>query len=127
MSEQNPQEGAPGDWGQRPQQPVATANSSPYGQQPSYVQAFPNTQDPEAPHGRDPVTGEPFSDKSKVIAGLLQLFFGWVGAGRWYIGDYPNAAAQLATAGGCGIWSFVDGILMLIGHPRDARGRPLRG
>ena len=27
--------------------------------------------DPMAPYGRHPVTGEPYSDKSKVVAGLL--------------------------------------------------------
>ena len=35
-----------------------------------YPQAY---QDPSAPFGRHPLTGEPFSDKSKTIAGLLQL------------------------------------------------------
>jgi hypothetical protein len=29
--------------------------------------------DPAAPFGRHPLTGEPLSDKSKVVAGLLQL------------------------------------------------------
>ncbi len=41
---------------------------------------------PSAPFGRHPVTGEPLSDKSKVVAGLLQLLglFGLVGIGRIY-------------------------------------------
>ncbi|MDT5067011.1 MAG: hypothetical protein QOK02_3166, partial [Mycobacterium sp.] len=29
--------------------------------------------DPAAPYGRHPLTGEPLSEKSKVVAGLLQL------------------------------------------------------
>src|SRR6185295_10278145 len=40
--------------------------------------------DPAAPFGRHPLTGEPLSDKSKVVAGLLQLLglLGLVGIGR---------------------------------------------
>ena len=37
---------------------------------PPYPQAY---MDPAAPFGRHPFTGEPLSDKSKVVAGLLQL------------------------------------------------------
>jgi TM2 domain-containing membrane protein YozV len=79
-----------------------------------------------APYGRDPMTGEPLSDKSKLVAGLLQLFIGSLGIGRFYLGHNGIAIAQLLTCGGCGIWSLIDGILILIGHVRDAQGRPLR-
>jgi len=71
------------------------------------------------------MTGEPLSDKSKLVAGLLQLFIP-LGIGRFYIGHNGIGIAQLLTCGGCGIWSLIDGILMLIGHVRDAQGRPLR-
>ncbi|WP_246007805.1 NINE protein [Gordonia oryzae] len=43
----------------------------------------------------DPVTGEPLSDKSKLAAGLLQLFLGGFAAGRFYIGDMKLAVIQL--------------------------------
>lgn len=91
-----------------------------YGQQPGYP------VDPAAPYGRDPMTGEPLSDKSKLVAGLLQLFIGTLGIGRFYLGHNGIAVAQLLTCGGCGIWALIDGILILIGHVRDAQGRPLR-
>ena len=81
--------------------------------------------DPEAPYGRDE-QGRPYSDKSKVVAGILQLLLGGVGAGRWYIGSNGIAIAQLLTCGGLGVWSLIDGIIMLTGNPVDGKGRPLR-
>lgn len=98
--------------------------------------------DPAAPYGRDPVTGEPLSDKSRIAAGLLQLFLGGFGVGRFYIGSIGIAVAQLLTWtvglllavvlvgfviwGVLGIWVFVDAILMFTGSVRDGHGRPLR-
>ncbi|WP_235871286.1 TM2 domain-containing protein [Rhodococcus spongiicola] len=101
--------------------------------------------DPNAPFGRDPVTGEPFSDKSKTTAGLLQILLGFIsvpGVGRLYIGSIGIGLTQLlvfwlgliTTIVLVGfvifpviwIWAFVDGILMLTGSVRDPQGRPLR-
>ncbi|MBL7495285.1 TM2 domain-containing protein [Frankia sp. CNm7] len=82
--------------------------------------------DPTAPFGRHPLTGEPYSDKSKLAAGLLQILIGWTGAGRWYMGDYGIAVAQLLTCGGLGVWALIDGIMMLTGNVRDKYGRPLK-
>jgi hypothetical protein len=84
--------------------------------------------DPQAPYGRDPVTGQPYSDKSKVIAGLLQLFLPF-GVGRLYSGHTGIGIAQLLLAVFFGIgiiWAFVDGIVILVGRPTDPYGRPLR-
>jgi TM2 domain-containing membrane protein YozV len=98
--------------------------------------------DPSAPFGRDPVSGEPLSDKCKVTAGLLQIFLGWLGAGRFYMGSNAIAVAQLLTwvvgffglfiiVGAfvwmaLGVWIFIDGLMLLIGNPRDGRGRLMR-
>ncbi len=89
--------------------------------------------DPAAPYGRHPVTGEPLSDKSKVIGGLLQLLgvFGIVGVGRMYLGYVGLGIAQLVvgllTCGaGAIIWGLVDAILILTDRVRDPRGLPLR-
>lgn len=86
--------------------------------------------DQAAPFGREPVSGRPLSDKSKVVAGLLQLFLGWAGVGRFYTGHTGLAVAQLLvtlfTLGLGGIWGFIDGIVLLAGHPTDPHGRPLR-
>ncbi|MCC5582337.1 TM2 domain-containing protein [Microtetraspora sp. AC03309] len=89
--------------------------------------------DPNAPFGRHPVTGEPLSDKSKVVAGLLQLvgLFGFVGIGRIYLGETGFGVAQLIvgliTCGiGAVIWGLIDAILILTDRVRDPYGRPLR-
>jgi len=81
---------------------------------------------PGAPFGIDARTGVPFSDKQKLVAGLLQIFVGGFGVGRFYTGHTGIAIAQLLTCGGCGIWSLVDGIMMLTGSVTDSDGRPLR-
>lgn len=82
---------------------------------------------PMAPFGYDPITGIPYSDKSKIVAGLLQLFLGNLGVGRFYTGDTGIAIAQLLTCGGCGIWALIDGIIILINGGTDKEGRILRG
>ncbi len=85
---------------------------------------------PHAPYGIDPVTGMPFSDKSKMVAGLLQIFVGSFGVGRFYTGHIGLGIAQIAatwlTCGVGAIWPLVDGIMMLMGKVPDAQGRPLR-
>jgi len=89
--------------------------------------------DPGAPYGRHPVTGEPLSDKSKVVAGLLQLLglIGIVGVGRIYLGQTKLGVIQLivglVTCGlGAVIWGIVDAVQILSGNVRDPAGRPLR-
>lgn len=85
---------------------------------------------PASPFGVDPVTGMPFSDKSKMVAGLLQIFVGSFGAGRFYTGHTGIAIAQIAvtwlTCGLGAFWPLIDGIMMLMGKVPDAQGRPLR-
>jgi hypothetical protein len=82
---------------------------------------------PEAPHGRDPDTGEPYSEKYRVVAGVLQLMLPF-GTGRFYSGHVGTGIAQLLLSPlGIGVvWAFLDGIVLLAGHPRDPSGRPLR-
>jgi len=89
--------------------------------------------DPTAPYGRHPMTGEPLSEKSKVVAGLLQLLglFGLVGIGRMYLGYTGLGIAQLVvgliTCGlGAIIWGIIDAVLILTDKVRDPQGRPLR-
>ena len=83
--------------------------------------------DAYAPYGRHPVTGQPYSDRSKVIAGLLQLFLPF-GVGRFYTGHYGVAVGQLLTSlVGIGVlWAWIDAIVLLAGRPNDPYGRPLR-
>ena len=99
--------------------------------------------DPQAPFGRDPATGEPLSDKSAVTAGLLQLFLGLFGVGRFYLESTQIAVAQLCLGlfgtvftvfclfgfplllGGI-VWAIVDAIMMFTGSVKDNHGRKLR-
>lgn len=84
---------------------------------------------PGAPYGIDPKTGIPFSDKSKIVAGLLQILIP-LGIGRFYTGHTGIGVAQLlVTVFTCGvgaIWPFIDGIITLVSDSRDGNGRPLR-
>jgi TM2 domain-containing membrane protein YozV len=109
----------------------------PPGYPPSYPpppgQYPPAYTDPAAPYGRHPLTGEPLSDKSKVVAGLLQLLglFGVVGIGRIYLGQTGLGVAQLIVGivtcfVGAVIWGIVDAVLILTDKVRDPQGRPLR-
>lgn len=85
---------------------------------------------PDAPYGRDPVTGQPYSDKQKLIAGILGILVGGFGVGRFYTGHIGIGVAQLVvTIVTCGIgalWGLIDGILILVNGGTDAQGRPLR-
>lgn len=114
--------------------PPAGEYPPPPGRYPSPTGGYPTAYtDPAAPWGRHPVTGEPFSDKSKVVAGLLQLLglLGLVGIGRIYLGDTKLGIIQLVVGlltctVGAIIWGIVDAILILTDKVRDPQGRPLR-
>ncbi|MEU7422663.1 TM2 domain-containing protein [Streptomyces sp. NPDC040750] len=85
------------------------------------------TGDPHAPYGYDPY-GRPYSDKSKIVAGVLQLTLGTLGVGRFYMGSVGIGLAQLFTCGGFGIWALIDGIMLLVSDSQtDGQGRILRG
>lgn len=83
---------------------------------------------PLAPYGYDRF-GRPYSDKSKVIAGVLQIVLPF-GVGRLYTGRTGLGIAQLLvtlfTFGLGSIWPFIDGILILVQGSDDGRGLPLR-
>ncbi len=110
----------PGQWGGPPAQGA-------WGQAPPPGGGF-GAMGP-AIYGVHPMTGIPFSDKQKVVAGLLQLFLPF-GIGRFYTGHTGMGIAQLVvtfvTCGLGSLWPFIDGIMMLSGSVTDAYGRPLR-
>jgi hypothetical protein len=105
--------------------------ASPYGQQmsPYGRPSAPYGFNPAAPYGIDPATGIAFSDKSKLVAGLLQILLP-LGIGRMYMGHTGLGVVQLlVTLFTCGIgsvWPFIDGIVILAGSPRDGHGRPMK-
>jgi len=68
----------------------------------------------------------PVSDKSRLVAGLLNFI---PGVGRFYLGYAAHGALQLFTGLFCGvgvIWSWIDGIIILSGGVKyDGYGRRL--
>jgi hypothetical protein len=103
--------------------------------------AYPPARFPSQPDGA-------LSERSSAIAGLLQIFLGWFGAGRFYTGHVAMALAQMGIvwgvmfAGFCAgvgleiiplpfmltgcLWPFIDGVVLLHGGQRDRHGRFLR-
>lgn len=93
-----------------------------------------------APFGVAP-NGVPYSERQKIVAGLLQIFLGYFGVGRFYTGHTNLGVAQFAACAVAGIlapftcglsmlallWPFVDGIVMMVSsNSRDAQGNMLR-
>jgi TM2 domain-containing membrane protein YozV len=69
--------------------------------------------------------------KSKLAAGLLGIFLGSLGIGRFYRGFTGLGVAQLAvtivTCGVGALWGFIEGIMVLVAQPgtdmsKDAQG-----
>lgn len=61
-----------------------------------------------------------------LVTLLLCWILGVFGAHRFYTGHTGIAIAQLLTFGGCGIWTLVDLIIILLGNFKDAQGNPIR-
>jgi TM2 domain-containing membrane protein YozV len=71
--------------------------------------------------------GRPLSDKSKLTAGLLGIFLGNLGVGRFYLGYTTIGVLQLLFSWmTCGLWGMIDGIFIIMGNVPDAQGRQLR-
>ena len=64
--------------------------------------------------------------KEWLVTLLLSFFLGVLGIHRFYTGHTMTGLAQLLTVGGCGIWAFIDFIMILLGNFKDAQGRPLK-
>ncbi|MDX2599670.1 TM2 domain-containing protein [Streptomyces caniscabiei] len=109
---------------EQPQQPAETSHSHPGVTQVGKPVGYP--PGPNAPYGYDPF-GRPYSDKSKIVAGVLSVFLGPLGIGRFYTGHTGLAVAQLVTLGGLGVWTLIDGLILLLSNDKtDAAGRILR-
>ena len=61
-----------------------------------------------------------------IITLLLCWFLGVFGIHRFYTGHTGIGIAQLLTLGGCGIWAFIDFIIIIVGSYKDADGNPIK-
>lgn len=69
--------------------------------------------------------------KSKLVAGLLGIFVGWLGIHNFYLGNIGRGIGQIVLSiftcciGGY-IWGLIEGIMILCGNINtDANGNPL--
>jgi TM2 domain-containing membrane protein YozV len=63
--------------------------------------------------------------KSWVVALLLCLFLGTLGAHRFYVGKIGTGVVQLLTLGGLGVWVLIDLIMIIVGKFADKDGHAL--
>ena len=60
---------------------------------------------------------------SRMVALVLVLLLGIVGAHRFYVGRTGSALAMLFTLGGLGIWWLIDIIIVMTGQLVDSEGK----
>lgn len=65
------------------------------------------------------------SEKDWLVTLLLCIFFGGIGVHRFYAGKIGTGILQLITLGGCGIWTLVDLIMIIIGNFTDKDGNKI--
>ena len=63
------------------------------------------------------------SQKRKLPAFLLCLFFGIFGVHRYYVGKIATGLLQLFTVGGLGIWVLFDLLVIFLGGFTDKEGK----
>lgn len=63
--------------------------------------------------------------KSPVVVLLLCLFFGVLGAHRFYVRKFGTGLLMLCTLGGFGLWAFIDLLFIVLNKFEDKAGRPI--
>lgn len=59
------------------------------------------------------------SSKSRLACLLLCWLLGFFGAHRFYVGKIGTAILMICNAGGAGIWTLIDLIIIIIGSFKD--------
>ncbi len=66
------------------------------------------------------------SDKDWLTTLILCFFVGSLGIHSFYAGKTGIGIAQLLTCGGCGIWTLIDFIMIVMGNYTDADGKVIK-
>ncbi len=72
-----------------------------------------------------PITTTQKNGKDWLVALLLAIFTGGLGVDRFYLDYVGLGILKLLTLGGCGLWWFIDIILIATNTMKDADGNPL--
>lgn len=62
------------------------------------------------------------SKKNWLTTLLLSIFLGSLGVHRFYAGKIGTGILMLLTLGGCGIWYWIDLIMIIMGKFTDKDG-----
>lgn len=92
---------------------------------PIVTRRAPVTTKPKLPKAPAKGDEDSRSSRSKVVASVLGIFLGSLGTHRFYLGYWGMGLAMLFTLGGCGVWSLIDAVCVILGRVPDADGRPL--
>lgn len=74
----------------------------------------------------NPAMDPTVSDKDWLVTMLLCIFVGNFGVHRFFVGKIGTGIAMLLTLGGCGIWTIIDFILIVMGNFTDEDGKFLK-
>ena len=66
------------------------------------------------------------SQKDWLTTLLLSFFLGSLGIHRFYVGKTGTGILQLITLGGCGIWTLIDIITIVMGNFKDKDGNYIK-
>ena len=76
-----------------------------------------------------PLRHKPTSRKTRGVLIVFWLFLGWTGAHRMYVGHVALGLFYLAlwffTCGLGGVFGYIDGLILLLGQPKDEQGLPI--
>lgn len=65
------------------------------------------------------------NEKNWLTTLLLCIFLGGFGVHRFYAGKIGTGILMILTCGGCGIWTLIDLIMIIMGNFTDKDGNAI--